>query len=125
MESSMKLCISSSSILLFALTTTAFASYTPPEPAISVTAPGKFYVGVFGGHSSSKNFKVSQYGTDFFTEAAGGPLAVNAFGQLNSESASFFGVQLGYQAQEILLNASSQWTLGPAAELEEYSMSNN
>jgi len=100
----------SSSILLFALTTPAFAS-------------GKFYVGAFGGYGSSNNLSASQYGTAYLTEASGGPLAVNAFGQLASKSAAFFGAQLGYNAQEIFINSSSQWTLGPSAELEGYSMS--
>lgn len=113
----MKLRISSS-IFLFALTTTAFAS-APMEPT-----SGKVYVGVFGGWGSSNNFDISQYGTAFYPEASGGPLAVNAFGRLNSQSAPFFGVQLGYQAPAILLTPCSPWTLGPAAELEGYSMSN-
>lgn len=108
----MKLRISSS-IFLFALTTPVFAS----------TAPEKFYIGAFGGFGSTNNFNASQYGTVFITEAGGGPLAVNAFGQLNSPSTSLFGVQLGYQAQEIFLNHSPQSTLIPAAELEQYYMS--
>jgi opacity protein-like surface antigen len=120
MEPYMKLRISSS-IFLFALTTAAFAC-SPAESA-RVTTPGKFYVGLFGGGGSSNKFNASQYGTAFFPEASGGPLSVNAFGQLNSRSASFFGAQLGYQTQELLLNSSSQWSLGPAAELEGYSTS--
>lgn len=111
-----------SSIFLFALTTLAFASYTPTEFA-TVISPGKFYLGAFGGGGSSNNFNASQFGTAFFSEAEGGPLSVNAFGQLNSQSASFFGAQLGYRAPEILLSSFSQWTLGPAAELEGYAMS--
>jgi len=119
----MKLHISYS-IFLFALTTSAFASHIPIESA-TVTAPGKFYIGVFGGGGSSNNFNGTQFGTAFFPDAAGGPLAVNAFGRLSSQSAAFFGAQLGYQAQEILLNPCSHWTLGPAAELEGYSMNNS
>ena len=113
----MKLRISSS-IFLLALTTTAFAS-APME-----SASGKVYAGLFGGWGSSNNFNVSQYGTAYFIEADGGPLAVNAFGQANSQSAPFYGVQLGYQAPAISINPCSPWTLGPAAELEGYSMSN-
>lgn len=123
MESTMKLRLSSS-ILLFALTTSAFASYTHIE-CNTIPCPGKVYVGVFGGGGSSDKFNASQFGTAFYTEAAGGPLAVNAFGSLNSQSSSFFGAQLGYQAQEILLNPCSQWSLGPAGELEGYSMNNS
>ena len=119
----MKLRISTS-IFLFALTTPAFASHTPIE-SVTVTTPGKFYVGAFGGGGSSNNFNASQFGTAFFLELSGGPLAVNAFGRLKSGSASFFGAQLGYQAPGVALNPSLQWTLGPAVELEGYSMSNS
>ncbi len=119
----MKLRISAS-ILLCALTAPVFASPTPTASATALD-PGKFYVGAFGGGGSSNQFKASQYGTVFFTEAAGGPLAVNAFGNLKSQSGSFFGIQLGYQTQGIILTPSSQWTLGPAVELEGYSMSSS
>lgn len=99
----------SSSILLFALAPLAFASQPAPE---------KFYLGVFGGGGSSNNFNAKQFGTAFYTELAGGPLAVNAFGQVDNHTVAFFGVQLGHQIQEICL--SSQWMLGLAAELEGY-----
>jgi opacity protein-like surface antigen len=112
------------SIFLFALTTHAFANHAPIESP-TITAPGKFYIGAFGGGGSSNNFNATQLGTAFFTEAAGGPLSVNAFGQLDGQSTSFYGGQLGYQVQEIFLNPSSQWTLGPAVELEGYSMKNS
>jgi opacity protein-like surface antigen len=112
-----------SSILLCTLTAPAFAG--PSMVPSNITAPGKFYVGIFGGAGSSNNFNASQFGTAFFTEAAGGPLAVNAFGRLGSESTSFLGAQLGYQAPEIMINCSPQWTLGPAAELEGYAMRNS
>ena len=108
-----------SSIILFALTSPAFASHLTIQSA-PVIAPGKLYVGAFGGGGSSNNFDASQFGTAFFPEAAGGALSVNAFGQLNKQSTSFFGVQLGYQAPAIILDPC--WTLGPAAELEAYTM---
>ncbi|MCS5707914.1 outer membrane beta-barrel protein [Candidatus Berkiella cookevillensis] len=107
----------SSSVFLFALTSTAFASHSP-----AATSVAKFYLGAFGGGGSSNHFKASQFGTAFFPEAMGGPLSINAFGQLNSKKTAFLGFQLGYQAQEIPLNASSQWALGVAAELEGYFM---
>lgn len=113
----------SSSILLVALTAPAFAT-TSMEPT-AVTAPGKFYAGIFGGGGSSNSFNSSQFGSVYYPEISGGPLAVNAFGTLGSQSSSFFGAQLGYQAKEILLSSSSQWTLGPAAELEGYSLNNS
>lgn len=114
----MKLKIASS-IFLCVLIAPAFASY-----ASKSTLP-KFYIGAFGGGGSSNTFNVGQFGTAYYAEADGGPLAVNAFGQLGSESSSFFGLQLGYQAPAILLSSSSQWTLGPAVELEGYSMNNS
>lgn len=107
------------SIILFALTAPAFASPTP------ITTSGKFYIGAFGGGGSSSKVNASQFGTAFYTEANGGPLAVNAFGPLDSESTSFFGGQLGYQAQDIPLHPSSGLTLGPAVELEGYSVNTN
>lgn len=117
-----------SSIFLLALTSTTFAGHILKEPVpvpIPFASPTTFYVGIFGGGGSSNNISASQYGTAFFPEISGGPLAVNAFGRLNNESASFFGLQLGYQTQEIFINSSSQWALVPAAELEGYSMSNS
>lgn len=108
----------SSSIFLFSLTTLVFASHTPTE-----SAPGKFYIGAFGGGGDSSNyFNANQFGTAFFIQAEGGPLSVNAFGQLNKQKATFFGLQLGYQAPGIFLNSSSQWALAPAIELEGYAI---
>lgn len=83
-------------------------------------APGKIYVGVFGGSGSSNKFHINQYGTAFYTEAAGGPLAVNAFGKSNNPSKGFFGAHLGYQWAEILVNPCYQWGIAPAVELEGY-----
>lgn len=104
-----------SSILLFVLTTPAFANHTSLGPV-----HGKAYVGIFGGGGSSSNFNASQFGTAYFAEINGGPLAVNAFGHVNRHSAAFFGAQLGYQVQEIFANSSAEWRLGSAAELEGY-----
>lgn len=115
----MKLRIASS-VFLFSLSTLAYAAPAPLEEAIIIT-PGTFYIGVLGGGGWPNHVDASQFGTAFITEAAGGPLAVNAFGQLNKPGTGFFGVQLGYQAQDIFLN-SSEWTLTPAAELEGYYM---
>lgn len=85
-------------------------------------ACGKVYVGVFGGGGANQRFNANQYGTAFYLEAAGGPLAVNAFGDVDSESTWFAGAQLGYQAPDIMLDAATQWSLAPAAELEGYYM---
>lgn len=116
----MKLRISSS-IFLFALTNLAFASHIPIK-STPITAPGKFYVGAFGGGGLSNNFKTNQFATAFFPEASGGPLSINAFGQLDNPKPTFLGAQLGYQALKVFLNSSPQWTLGAAAELEGYVM---
>ena len=40
---------------------------------------------------------ISQLGTAFFVEAAGGPLSVNATGRSGSRSAWFVGGQAGYE----------------------------
>jgi opacity protein-like surface antigen len=111
----------SSSILLLALASSTFASQPTMMP-VAVSSPGSLYLGIFAGGGASNNFNATQYATAFFLEAAGGALAVNGFAQLNNHSAFFYGVQLGYQAQEICLNSCSQWTITPAAELEGYFM---
>lgn len=110
----------SSTICLFAFAPLAFASQ-PPMESVTVTTPNKFYVGVFGGGGSSNHLDGTQLGTAFFLEEQGGALAVNAFGELENKSAAFWGIQIGYQAQEIMLNCS-QWALAPAVELEGYIM---
>ena len=111
----------SSAILFTSLSTLALANNTPQNstPALNST---KLYMSAFGGGGTSNHFNGRQFGTAFLLELNGGPLAVNAFGELNSKDVLFFGGQLGYQAQEVYLNSSSQWTLSPAAELEFYSM---
>ncbi len=84
-------------------------------------APEKVYFGVFGGGGLSNHVDVNQYGTAFYTEANGGPLAVNAFGHTNSRDVGIVGGQVGYQWMEVFLNSlNSQWGLSPAAELEGY-----
>lgn len=108
----------SSSLFLFALSTLAFANDAPA----TLTSPAKFYLGALAGGGSSTHFNASQFGSAFFPEVSGGPLAVNAFGQLSHKKIEFLGVQLGYQGQQIVLNSASQWTLRPAAELEGYAM---
>jgi hypothetical protein len=90
-----------------------------------MTSPAKLYVGVFGGGGSSNDFNATQFGTAYLIEADGGPLAVNAFGQLNGQSGSFYGAQVGYKAPEIFLNSSSEWSFGPAGELEGFYMNSS
>lgn len=109
-----------SSTVLFILSTSALAGHAWVTPAGGVMTPGKAYVGFFGGGGSTSHFDVSQFGTAFYFEASGGPLAVNAFGDTNSRSTWLAGVQVGYQAPAILLHAQSQWAVVPAMELEGY-----
>lgn len=106
-----------STIFLLAVTAPTFASNNSTE-----TSHGKLYLGVFGGGGSSNDFSASQYGTSFLIEAAGGPLAVNAFGNLKNKAAPFFGAQIGYQSRDIFLKYSSQLAYAPAAELEWYTI---
>ncbi|MGE3318196.1 MAG: outer membrane protein [Candidatus Berkiella sp.] len=104
----------SSSLWLLALPTLAFANHAQ--------GTGNFYVGAFGGFGSSTHVDTNQYGTVFFIEANGGPLAVNAIGQLDSKNVAFLGAQLGYRGQDVCLNTCSQLTLTPALELEAFAM---
>lgn len=83
---------------------------------------GTIYFGAFGGGGSSTQANIAQYGTAFFIEAEGGPLAVNSFGRSNSRSVGIVGGQVGYQ----WLNSStlfSNWSLRPAFEAEGYYLS--
>ncbi len=108
-------------LLLSILTSSAFATQSALMAPAATDAPGKFYLGIFGGEGSSNQFHVGQFGTAFFTEAAGGPLSVNALGHTNSRSSWLVGAQAGYKAQDIMLTPSSpEWSLTPAIELEGY-----
>lgn len=89
-------------------------------PAVT-GAPGKIYLSAFGGGGASTKTNINQYGTAFFVEALGGPLAVDAFGRSNSRSFGLVGGHVGYQWAEILANPfSSNWGLAPSFELEGY-----
>ena len=61
-------------------------------------APGRgLYVSVFGGGGFASSGSVTQLGTAFFPEAAGGPLSVNATGRTNSGGVGLAGLQLGHE----------------------------
>lgn len=107
------------SIFFPILASAAFADHTKTVVTPPVITQGKFYIGGFGGGGSSNQFHVSQLGTAFYTEASGGPLAVNAFGHASDESAWLAGAQVGYRAQGVAL-PSTDWMLGPAIELEGF-----
>ncbi|HEX3386543.1 MAG TPA: hypothetical protein VHS53_15190 [Mucilaginibacter sp.] len=109
-----------SSLAFSVLTSSAFAHQPVMKDTMPIVVPGKFYVGVFGGGGATDNINASQYGTAFFTAAAGGPLAVNGFGRVNSNSTWLAGAQVGYQVPAIPLCAEYQWSFAPAFELEGF-----
>ena len=111
-----------SSLFLLALTSSALANKANVTTPTYQPASGKVYLGVFGGVAETSAFNVAQLGTVFTPELNGGPLAVDAFGSASSRSASLFGVQIGYQIPEIMLN--QQWLLAPAVEIEGLSLAN-
>ncbi|MFA5955592.1 outer membrane protein [Hyphomicrobium sp.] len=74
-----------------------------PAVAADRSLPGQatpargVYVGVFGGGGFGSTTDVTQLGTAFFSEAEGGPLAVNATGRTDSGGVGFVGGQIGYE----------------------------
>ena len=83
--------------------------------------PSGFYVGAFGGGGNTTNNSATQTGTAFFPAASGGPLAVNAHGNTNSDSAGIGGLHAGYEWLGFFFGQeNSRWNLVPAAELEGY-----
>jgi opacity protein-like surface antigen len=81
---------------------------------------GHFYLGVFGGGGSANNASLTQKGTAFFPPSRGGPLAVNAHGNADNNSAGMGGAHIGYEWQKLFRESSSNWNLIPAVELEGY-----
>lgn len=81
----------------------------------------KMYIGVFGGENYSNRTKLIQTGTAFFTEAEGGPLAVDARGHSRRNHSWFAGGQIGYEWAECpRYLGCSNWYITPAAEIEAY-----
>lgn len=78
----------------------------------------RLYIGAFGGElfSNSKT-KFIQTGTAFFSEALGGPLAVDARGHSRKHSSGFGGAQIGYEWKG---SECSDWSLNRAAEVEAF-----
>ncbi|WP_245305444.1 hypothetical protein [Bradyrhizobium sp. LTSP857] len=97
--------------------TQAYAMYAK-APAVSPASGGGAYVGVFGGGGSRGGTDISQFGTVFFAEALGGPLAVDATGRSSSGGVGFGGAHLGYE-----------WSYGayvrPALEIEGFYLAGN
>lgn len=81
----------------------------------------RLYIGGFGGGIFSNSTELTQAGTVFFTEANGGPLAINARGDSEKKWSGFGGVQIGYEWSQCPINIGySNWSVVPAAELEAY-----
>lgn len=86
-----------------------------------VSRCNRAYIGGFGGGLYSDSTSVTQMGTAFFTEAAGGPLAVLAEGHTKKTSTGFGGVQLGYEWAESPLNFGlAGWNFASGVELEGF-----
>jgi hypothetical protein len=95
----------------------AYAMYT--KGSAGLPTPGRnAYVGVFGGGGSRSSGTVSQFGTAFFPEAVGGPMAIDATGSTSSGGVGFVGAHLGYE-----------WSYGaylrPALEIEGFYLASN
>ena len=79
----------------------------------------RLYIGGFGGELFSNGSNTSQMGTALFEEIVGGPLAVEAIGNLKKNNPGFGGAQIGYEWSRCI-NKSRHWTLAPGAEIEGY-----
>ncbi|MCE9650812.1 MAG: outer membrane beta-barrel protein [Parvibaculum sp.] len=73
------------------------ATYTEGAAAAPQPLGRGAYVSLFGGVGRGGDSSASQLGTAFFVEAQGGPLAVDAKGQTESQRVKFGGAQLGYE----------------------------
>lgn len=109
----------------FMLALSSSVVFAVPAPPM-VIVPAKIYVGLFGGYASPDNVSVSQYGTALYTEAAGGPLAVNSFGTTTGNNVGVFGGKVGYQWAPVpFIPHNQEWGIAPAVELEGYTFGNN
>jgi len=99
------------------LALSASVAYSGTMGPASVVDPGHIYVGVFGGGGAVTGTDISQFGTAFYPEAQGGPLAVNSFGTSKSSSMGMVGGHIGYAWAS---NLGVYFPLTPAVELEGY-----
>lgn len=101
----------------------ALASITAQAGTMGpAVAPGNIYISAFGGGGASTKVDMAQYGTAYFTEAVGGPLAVDAFGHTNSRSVGIVGGHVGYLWTDISA-PFTDWRMTPAFEAEGYYLS--
>ncbi len=109
--------------MMLALSSTI--AFAVPAPA-TIVQPVHIYAGLFGGVAAPENYRVSQYATAFYTEAAGGPLAVNSFGSATASNTGIFGGKLGMQwAPVVMMPNRPEWGLAPAVEIEGAMFSKN
>lgn len=88
---------------------------------VPAAAPGKVYASFFGGGGKSSSFDSSLFGSVYYSEPYGGPLAVTAFGTTSGKTIGFLGGHVGYQWPHISFNLfNSVSGLTPATELEGY-----
>ena len=73
------------------------------------------YFGGFGGVIFPYNVTVTQRGTAFYTEAEGGPLAVEATGHAKAQTKGFGGAHIGYEWMNEICKG---FRLAPALEIE-------
>lgn len=106
----------------FILASAALASFLAFSTNLSATVsiPHGTYVGAFGGLGYSGNNNASQKGTAFFSSSQGGPLYVNANGDVSSNT-GIWGLYVGYAWSGW---QHTSWTVIPAAELEGYYLHN-
>lgn len=85
----------------------------------SMSSASKFYTGIFGGVGSVTETDFKQYGSVYVTEASGGPLGINAFGHLKSETTGLAGAHLGFKLPVVHMLQP----VTPAVELEGFYLS--
>lgn len=83
------------------------------------------YLGVFGGGGTLSKTSLTQLGSAYFPDTAGGPLGVNASGHSNSQSEAIVGGQAGHYFSSVTLPRLTQWSLQPGTELEGYYIGQN
>jgi opacity protein-like surface antigen len=83
------------------------------------------YLGGFGGGGTLSSLSLTQLGSAYFSDASGGPLAVNAFGESLSRAEWLVGAHVGHTFSSIPLSFLAKMSLQPALELEGYYIGKN
>ncbi|WP_442482142.1 outer membrane protein [Aeoliella sp. SH292] len=93
------------------------ASCSPVQAESDDCSTGRgMYMSVFGGGGSSHIGSIDQMGTAYFTEAEGGPMAVNALGSSGNDGVGLVGLNIGHEWSSGAPEGC--WGLLPAVELE-------